>query len=177
MRSPLKQTAASLTIFALILWIAPSPSVASSGTARLEGLLVGVDGHPATEMNVHLIDAQGQDVAQSATSDEGIYTFADLPPGEYSLGIENAEGQMAPVAAPPVKLGESELARRDLQLMEADPAQVNQAAVANYGIGQWWASLSPAAKAWSIVAIIAVVGITAAAVSSTSEEQTGSPSE
>ena len=118
--------------------------------------MLGVDGRPAAEMRVHLIDGQGRDVAQAATSEDGLYSFKDLPSGEYSLGIENAEGQMAPVAAPPVRLGQGELARRDLKLMQADPAAVNAATAANYGMGTWWASLTPAAKAWTVVAIVAV---------------------
>ena len=42
---------------------------------RLEGLLLGVDGRPATEMRVHLIDDQGRDLAQVATSEDGLYSF------------------------------------------------------------------------------------------------------
>ena len=47
--------------------------------------------------------------------------------------------------------------------MQADPAAVNAATGANYGLGTWWASLTPAAKAWTTVALIAVVAITWAA--------------
>jgi len=172
-----KSTVAYTTLFALLLWMAPLPALAQQGGARLEGLLVGIDGRPANDMTVHLIDGQGNDVAQAATSGDGLYSFQDLPPGNYSLGIENPAGQMAPVAAPPVKLGGDELARRDLQMLQSDPAAMSQATSANYGLGTWWAGLSGAAKAWTIVAIVAVVGITAAAVSSSedSKEQDGSP--
>jgi hypothetical protein len=163
MRSPLRNLAAVATVLALLTWVA-SPALAGADDARLEGLLLGVDGRPATEMRVHLIDDQGRDLAQVATSEDGLYSFKDLPAGEYSLGIENAEGQMAPVTAPPVRVGQGELARRDLKLMEADPAAVNAATGANYGLGTWWASLTTAAKAWTAVAVLAVVGITWAAL-------------
>jgi hypothetical protein len=166
MRIAPKPIAAYLTIFALLLWIAPAPALATSGDARLEGMLFGVDGRPAGNMRVHLIDEQGDDVAQVATTEEGLYSFRDLPAGQYSLGIENGSGQMAPVAAPPVDLGNGELARRDLKLMEADPGSMQSATQANYGLGQWWAGLTPAAKAWTVVAIVAVVAITASALSS-----------
>ena len=162
MKSPFRNSAAAATIFALLVWVA-SPALAGAEGARLEGLLLGVDGRPAAEMRVHLIDDQGRDLSQVATSDDGLYSFKDLPAGEYSLGIESAEGQMAPVAAPPVRLGQGELARRDLKLMESDPATVNAATGANYGMGTWWASLTPAAKAWTVVALVAVVAITWAA--------------
>ena len=42
---------------------------------------------------------------------------------------------------------------------------------ANYGLGSWWAGLSPAGKSWTIVAIVAVIGITAAAVSSSDDDE------
>jgi hypothetical protein len=166
---------ASLTVFALLLWIAPSPALASGDGARLEGLLVGVDGRPASDMTVHLIDAQGNDVARAEVNDEGLYSFRQLPPGEYSLGIENPEGQMAPVMAPAVNLGSDQLARRDLKLMQADPGTMSSGITPNYGMGTWWAGLSTAAKAWTIVAIVAVVGITWAALSSDDDEPTGEP--
>jgi len=168
MRSPFRNLSAVASVLALLLWVA-SPVVAATNGARLEGLVLGVDGRPAAQMKVHLIDGQGRDLSQAATTDEGVYSFKDLPAGEYSLGIENPEGAMAPVAAPPVRLEQGELARRDLKLMEADPAAVNAATRANYGMGAWWASLTPAAKAWTVVALVAVVGITAAALSSEDE--------
>ena len=160
MRSSTRTLAAYLTLLALAVWIAPASALAAGGDARIEGLMVGLDGRPASGMTVHLIDAGGQDVAAATVDDEGAYSFRDLPSGEYSLGVENAQGQMAPVAAPPVKVKANELARRDLKLMEADPAAQSSATVANYGLGQWWAGLTPAAKAWTVVAIIAVGGIT-----------------
>ena len=170
-----RSTVASLTVFALLLWIAPSPAMASGDGARLEGLLVGVDGRPASDMTVHLIDGQGNDVAQVAVSDEGVYSFQQLAPGEYSLGIENAEGQMAPVMAPAVNLSDAQLARRDVKLMQANPGPMTAGITPNYGAGAWWAGLSTAAKAWTIVAIVAVVGITAAALSGSDDEAPTSP--
>ena len=100
MRFTPKRLAASLTILAMLVWMVPAPVLASGGSARLEGLLTGMDGRPADSMTVHLIDQRGQDVARVATTDEGLYSFKDLPAGEYSLGIESAEGKMTPVAAP-----------------------------------------------------------------------------
>jgi len=166
----MKSIVACTTLVALLLWIAPSPALASSGGARIEGLLIGVDGQPASDMTVHLIDGQGNDVAQAGLDGEGLYSFKDLPPGDYSLGIENASGQMAPVLAPAVSLDDDQLARRDLKMMESDPASMTNATGANYGLGSWWAGLAPAAKAWTIVAIVAVIGITAAAVSGSDDE-------
>jgi hypothetical protein len=133
------------------------------GSARLEGLLLDADGRAAEGYTVHLINADGKDLAQADASEQGLYSFQDLPAGEYSLGIENREGQFAPVAAPAVKLGESELARRDLKLLRADNETMNMAAGTNYGLGMWWSGLTPAAKTWTFVAITVVAGITWAA--------------
>lgn len=177
MRSLTKSLISLFTVFSLLLWLAPAPALASGANGRIEGLLVGVDGRPAQDLKVHLIDGQGKAVAQSSLDGEGLYSFKDLPAGDYSLGIENAEGQMAPVAAPPIELGDAELARRDLKLMQADASTMNKATTANYGLGVWWAGLSPAAKTWTIVAIIAGLGITWSALDDDDEETDGSPSE
>lgn len=163
MRTRVEATIACLTILSMLLWIAPAPALAFEGGARLEGMLLDTSGMPATGYKVHLIDADGRAMALADASAEGLYSFRDLPAGEYSLGIENAAGQMAPVAAPPVSLGESELARRDLKLLQADGSTLNQAAQVNYGLGMWWNGLTPAAKTWTVVAIIVVAGITWAA--------------
>jgi len=163
MRNRTNKTAASLTILALLLWIAPSPAMALEGGARLEGLLLDTDGQAAQGFTVHLIDAGGRDLARAQASEQGKYSFKELPAGEYSLGIENREGQFAPVAAPAIKLGDRELARRDLKLLNADGAPANMALESNYGLGMWWSGLTPAAKTWTVVAVIVIGGITWAA--------------
>ena len=163
MRNRVEPTIASLTIFALLLWIAPAPTLAMEGSARLEGMLLDTDGRAADGYTVHLIGADGKAQAKTSASEQGIYSFRDLPAGEYSLGIENRDGQFAPVAAPTVKLGENELARRDLKLLRADNETMNMAAGANYGLGMWWSGLTPAAKTWTVVAITVVAGISWAA--------------
>ena len=46
--------------------------------------------------------------------------------------------------------------------------------VGNFAIGMWWASLSPAAKAWTIIGTVVIVGITVAAITD-DEEKGASP--
>src|SRR6185295_6497427 len=106
----------------------------------------------------------GATVARAGTSDEGLYAFHDLPAGSYSLGIENPEGHMAPVAAPPVRLTQGGLARRDVKLLGADPGVRDAAGRDNYAVGMWWAGLSTPAKVWTIVGGLVIVGITVAAI-------------
>jgi hypothetical protein len=163
MRNRVESTIACLTILALLIWIAPAPALAVEGSSRLEGLMLDTTGKAASGFKVHLIGADGQALARTDASEQGIYSFKDLPAGEYSLGIENGEGQFAPVAAPAIRLGENELARRDLKLLQADGATMNMAAEANYGLGMWWSGLTPAAKTWTVVAITVIAGITWAA--------------
>jgi hypothetical protein len=161
---------ARLALAALVLAVAPVQAVA--GGARLEGYLLGVDGRAASGYKVHLIDGEGQDVAQSSTSDEGVYRFRDLTVGAYSLGIESPEGRMAPVAAPPVRLSADELARRDIKLVESGDVERETVERENYSFGVWWAGLSPAAKAGSIVGTFVILGITIQALD---DESNGTP--
>lgn len=164
-------------VVTLLTAMLPGVTIAGPLGARIEGRVLGVDGRPAAGHRVHLIDGGGRSVAQAATSNDGIYAFKDLAAGSYGLGIEGVDGQAAPVAAPAVKLGAGELGRRDIRLMQAEPGRIESATQANYGVGMWWAGLSPAAKAWTIIGVVVVVGVTAAALSDDDNDPAASPSE
>ena len=118
-----------------------------------------VDGRAASGYTMHLIDGDGRDVGQSKTADDGLYSFAGLPAGSYSLGVEAPDGRVAVVDAPPVRVGRATLARRDVRLTEADPSRRDAAVEANPSFGLWWAGLSPAARAGTIagMAFFAVI--------------------
>lgn len=152
------------TLVALLSLSMPSSVWSGPAGSRLDGVVMGVDGRPASGYRVHLIDGVGNDVAQSTADDRGVYSFSGVQEGAYSLGIETLEGRMAPVAGPPVQLGDSQLARRDVKLMQTDPIGQQATTRANYGIGMWWGGLSSSAKAWTIVGLIAIVGITVVAL-------------
>ena len=164
MRIRVRSIVASATILVLLVCCSPVPAVAQEAGARLEGLLLDIDGRAADGFRVHLIDANGREVADSAANAEGLYSFRGLPSGEYSLGVENTEGQMAPLNGPPIRLGDGELARRDLKLLAADDDATKRAVGANYGLGVWWAGLTKAAKTWVIVGTVLVVFIGANAL-------------
>lgn len=153
-----------LIVLALLLVQWPAPAQSSRPGARLEGLLVAVDGRPASDHTIHLIDERGDAVARAATTDEGLYTFGDVPPGEYALGIENPQGAFAPVAAAPVRLGASELVRRDVKLMVADSRQLQSVTAGDSSIRLWWVGLSRPAKVWTVIGGIIIIGITIAAL-------------
>lgn len=158
MRESMRGFLTLLTVLTLVT--TPTWGQLASGGGRIEGLVVGLDGKPAEGYAVHLIDARGGAVAQARIDEGGSYSFDALAPGQYALGVEGPEGRVAPVDAPPVRLGERELTRRDLKLMNAGQWSGDQLVQRNYGLGTWWASLTPAAKSWSVVAMVAVVGIT-----------------
>jgi len=152
---------------ALAVLVTSGPPVAAGSSvpgARLEGLLLGVDGRPADGYAVHLIDSDGVDVGRAVADEDGVYSFADLEAGRYSLGIEGPQGRMAPVAAPPMRLRGGQLARRDVKMVETGPEGVQGATGANYGLGMWWAGLSSPAKGWTIVGLVAIAAITVAAL-------------
>jgi hypothetical protein len=159
---------------ALLLWSFPLSALAGPG-ARLEGLVVGIDGRAGAGFTVHLIDPQGEPLARASTDARGVYGFAGLPAGEYGLGVETPAGELAPVAAPPIRLGENELARRDVKLLATEGTGRPTGAPASYAVGMWWAGLSPAAKAWTIVGIVVVTGVTLASLDSGDDEQDASP--
>lgn len=170
-----RQAIATISILALSSGLLPL-AAAPAGAARLEGLVVGVDGRPAAGTQVHLIDAAGREVAHAAAGADGVYSFAGVEPGSYAMGLESSSGARAPVAAPAVRLGSGKLVRRDLKLVESDAATVDASARSSYGLGAWWAGLSPAAKVGTIIGLVAVIAITVAALDS-DDEPASSPSE
>ncbi len=152
-----------------------SPPVGASGGSRLEGLLVNVDGRTASGFTLHLIDREGRDVGQSMTAADGLYSFPELPPGNYSLGVEDPAGRMAVVDAPPFRLGRDSLVRHDVRLMQGGPDAQSAAFAANPSIGLWWAGLSPQARVWTVVGVVLIALITVKALDSDGSEIDASP--
>jgi hypothetical protein len=163
------KSVARVLLVALVMTLVPAH--AAAGGARLEGYVLDVDGRAASGFTVHLIDDTGEEVARSTTSDEGVYRFRDLASGAYSLGVGNPEGQVAPVSAPPVRMGPEELARRDIKLVRATGAEREAVGVGNRSFGMFWAGLSPAAKAWSVIGVVVILGITVKALDSDDESK------
>lgn len=156
----------TVSLFTVVVLLATTWAGAAGPDTRIEGLVMDLDGRPADGYRVHLIDETGQDAAQSAIDETGTYRFQGLETGRYALALETPDGRFAAVEAAPVRVREGHLQRRDLKLVERDPAQPRDLTQPAYGWGEWWAGLSGGAKAWTIVAMVAVVGITASALSS-----------
>ena len=155
MSPKLKSLAACTTLFTIVLWIAPPPTLAASRNgAGLEGLVLLPEGRAAAGHRIHLIDSGGEDLAQSEVGKDGLYSFTGLGAGRYFFGVEMPNGTMAPVAAPPVRLYGNELSRRDLKLLTSDASTTNTALQANYGLGHWWSGIPASGKAWTIIGIV-----------------------
>ena len=170
MRGTSRSLTATMILLSLAMACLPVFAGSTAAGARLEGLLIAVDGRPAAGYKVHLIDAGGDDVVQAVSDAEGIYSFRGLDAGRYSLGIELPQGTIAPVAAPPVQLSRGHLARRDVKLLESGPEQAQAATGANYGFGMWWAGLAPSARAWTIVGMVAVAAVTVLALTDSDDD-------
>ena len=157
----------SVTVFSIVVLLAASmPLVGAAQTARLEGLVLGFDGRAAAGFRVHLIDDSGTDRAQAGVDAAGTYRLDGLQPGRYALALEMPDGRFAAVDAPPLKVREGYLVRRDFKLIERDPADPARLAQPAYGFGTWWAGLPTGSKVWTVVAIVVFAGFTAQALSS-----------
>ncbi|MCH7780052.1 MAG: carboxypeptidase regulatory-like domain-containing protein [Acidobacteria bacterium] len=158
----------SPTVFSIVLLLVASlgPPGAAQSDTRLEGLVMGFDGRPAAGFRVHLIDDSGSDRAQADVDAAGSYTLAGVQPGRYVLALEMPDGRFAAVDAPPLRIRAGHLVRRDLKLIERDPADPAGLAQRAYGFGTWWAGLETRSKVWTVVAIVVIAGITAEALSS-----------
>jgi len=159
MSDTVKSIAARVTIFALMLYLVPIAALASDPGATLEGLVIDADGRPSSGVTVYLFDDQGQTRAEATAADDGIYSMRDVPAGAYGMAVQTADGSIAPVASPPIRLTGGELARRDLKLVQADEASVDQALTANYGFGSWFNGLGGGGKAGVIIGFVAFAGL------------------
>jgi len=158
MMRALRSTVCWTTVFGLLLLVS-SPGAAASPGARLEGMLLGVDGRPAAGHHVVLVDGAGDDVDATVTDADGVYSFRGLAAGEYGVVVEGPEGGLGGLAGEPLRLEDGQLARQDLRLLEADDASTAQMK-ANYGLKQRYAGMSTAEKSWLWVVVGVVGGLT-----------------
>ena len=158
----------SVTVFSIaLLLVASMPPVgAVQNDSRIEGLVLGFDGRPAEGFRVHLIDDSGSDRGQAGVDAAGTYQLAGIQPGRYALALEAPDGRFAPVNAAPLQVRQGHLVRRDLKLIEQDPADPASLVSPAYGFGSWWAGLSTGARIWSGVAAVVFVAFTIEAFSS-----------
>ena len=155
----LRAAVARLVIAALVIAAGPAPALAGERGARLEGLVVDAAGRPASGATVYLFDDAGSTRAEAVAASDGLYSLPNLAAGQYGMSVRTPEGIVAPVAAAPVRVGQGELVRRDLKLVEADGATVDRALAANYSFGSWFGGLTGAEKAGVIVGFIAVAAL------------------
>ena len=157
--------ARSTSLLTCVAMLLAMPLMAADA-GRVEGLVADVEGRPAAGYRVHLVAEQGASRHSVDVDAEGSYSIRALPAGRYALAVETPEGAVTPVASAPLRLGRGELARRDLKLVENDPNAPIQLASPAYGFGTWWAGLTGGAKAWTVVALVVVAGVTANALDS-----------
>jgi hypothetical protein len=135
----------------------PAPAFASADPARLEGLVIGIDGRPAAGHAVVLVDDTGRVVERSTSNDDGLYRFEPVAPGDYGIGLELPDGTAVPVPAADGRLRAGELARRDIRLLRTEQPMQLAPGKTHSGLVLWWVGLSPAAKTALIVGAAAGV--------------------
>lgn len=147
-----RKTLAVASTVAMLLSFFPTIAPAGEG-ARLEGLLVGVDGKPAAGYNVLLIGEEGEVLDRTEAAGDGIYRFSNLASGSYSLGLETPDGLAAPVMNGPTDVKSGQLVRMDIKLMRQDAVSADDSKKKPAGIRIWWAGLSRTAKTWTLVGV------------------------
>jgi hypothetical protein len=73
-------------------------------TAEIQGTVYGPDDQgktvPLRAVRLHLKDGKGETVASQTTAFDGIYYFADVAPGRYTLEIDRLDAERRGLAAP-----------------------------------------------------------------------------
>lgn len=169
------RTVACSTVLTMLLWTLPF-SGAAGATGRLDGLVLGTDGKPAVGSTIYVIDGEGKAARQAVVGADGMYSVPDVPPGSYSLGIETAAGQVGPVVAPPVRIDEGRLVRRDVKLSKATPELVDQTVHGNYSFGSWFSGLGAGAKTGVVLGFLVAAYGVVELVDDDSKESVSTPS-
>lgn len=155
-----RKALASLTILSLVLAVSPVIGQPSATGARLEGLLLGVDGKPVEGFSVLLIDETGTVRSTATTESDGMYRFRDLRAGSYGLGLESPDGAGAAVRSEPTKLADGQLVRMDIKLLEPEPGASLAPGANQKGLGVWYAGLTRRGKILTWVAVGVLVTTT-----------------
>jgi len=77
-----------LVILALVLSIPHSASAQGSASANLSGTVHDSTGAVVPDADVALRDTQKGTERKSSTNGAGVYVFASIPPGVYSLSVD-----------------------------------------------------------------------------------------
>lgn len=145
------------------------PTLAQDGTGRLEGTVLGLDGTPASGIEVVLIGENGAEISSATTDANGNYAIAAVPAGAYGLGLVLRNGTAVTVPGDDVVLVAGEVTRRDLQLVQAGtstPKTAVEPPPVTAGKAElWWAGLSPVMKGVVIGGGVAAIALIAVAVS------------
>ncbi len=84
------------------------------------GLLEGPDHAPLAHATVTAVKADGSTVRATISGSDGLYSFADLPAGDWNLSVASAEGE---VALPQVSVSAAKATRLDFALNAAAKSQ------------------------------------------------------
>src|SRR5579862_3243044 len=102
----------------------PSGSEATVGT--VVGLVTNAANAPVARATVTATSADGRAMRATVSTSEGLYTFADLPPGRWLISVQGAGGEQ--VATLDVRPGQAN--RYDIVMRGAAPGQPATAVVA-----------------------------------------------
>jgi len=158
--------------------LASMPIAAASdgpAPARLEGIVVGTDGHPSAGVGVLLVDDAGRVADRAISESDGLYRFPEVVPGDYGIALELPDGTAAPVLGEATRLDRGELARRDVRLVAAEGGVQLAPGSSPNGLVLWWVGLSPVAKTAVVVGVIGGIWLILDATSSDDDEPEASP--
>jgi hypothetical protein len=113
------------------------PSAGQATVGTVVGLITNAANAPVSHATVTAASADGRAMRATITTSEGMYTFADLPPGRWLISVQGASAEQ--VATLEVQAGQA--SRYDIVMRGAAPGQPASTAVAQAPI----APVAPAA--------------------------------
>ena len=119
---------APLAAAVVLLFMLPAAYAADPGT--VVGVITDAAGHPVAHATVTAVKADDHAIRSTVSGSDGVYSFADLPPGNWSLSWEAEAYQETTLAA--VEVRASKATRRDVVMnrLPGAPAPAAPAALA-----------------------------------------------
>jgi Putative beta-barrel porin-2, OmpL-like. bbp2/Carboxypeptidase regulatory-like domain len=144
MRIPQRVPGLLLSLLALVLLV---PAARAADVGAIVGVVKNAGGAPVAQATITAVRVDGSGTRATISGSDGVYSFADVPPGVWSITSE-VDGHAA-MTAPPLTVVAGKAARYDVVMNIAAPAGAPAAPAAAPG-----AAPAPAAVAAAVAAVV-----------------------
>jgi hypothetical protein len=106
-------------LFGMLLVVAAGAVAADSGPGAIVGVVTDASGQPVAHATVTAIRSDGGAIRATVSGTDGVFSFADLPPGSWT--VTSQAGTSPEVSTPPLTVVSGKATRHDIVMNVAAP--------------------------------------------------------